>query len=267
MIPRHVRSQSAASLAREAAAIAREVSRLFALSVLRHVLRQIRLAAAVSVTNQARTHRVFLRRGRLVFLPNVNSQRGLLAAAELARRTIVLPLLRRFLRLYLLDLPPARRHSRRSKVPGGVQSFPTKPRVQVVRHSVPVQHALHGEFHATFVAGVEVDGHFALHHHSVDDVRVTLLFLVLRFHVRHGGSTILEGSTSLGTFSRGTRRFLVVQRSGHQRIVQFTIRIDVLPQLHRHGVSADDESAGRIRGEDLLATRSLPKTQLRKKKE
>lgn len=80
---------------------------------------------------------------------------------------------------------------------------------------------------------------------------VILLLLVLHFN-ESGGNV------------QGFFRFLGVVRRGHQRIVQFTIGIDVLPKLHGRRVLANDESTGGIRGEDPLAADTFPKTQLKR---
>lgn len=241
MILRYVRYHGAAPFAREIATVAREVTRL-PVSMPLHVFIQDRSTVAFPITNNAQDFaRIFLHRTFQppVLLSHVNSQRTPLATTEVARRTIVSSFPRRSLT----------RTCRLQPMTVARTSLSTKPgEARVVRDLVSVQHALHGKLHTALVAGVKVDGYLAQVDATiyVTSIRV-LVLLVLRFDERGRNVRVFLGS--LG----------VVQRR-HQRIVQFTIGIDVLPKLHGRRVLANDESTGGIRGEDPLAADTSPKT-------
>lgn len=124
-----------------------------------------------------------------------------------------------------------------------------------MRDLVSVQHALRRKLHTALIASVKVDGHLAqvnaIVHVTIPNV--VLLLLVLHFNESGGNVQVLFFRFLLG-----------VVRRGHQRIVQFTIGIDVLPKLHGRRVLANDEPTGGIRGEDPLAADTFPKTQLKR---
>lgn len=242
VILRYVRYHGAAPFARETATVAREVTRLPVPMPL-HVFVQDRSTVAFPITNNAQDFaRIFLRRTFQppVLLSHVNSQRTPLATTEVAGRAIVSSFPRRsFARTCRLQPMTVARTSLSTKPPG---------EARVVGDLVSVQHALHGKLDTALVAGVKLDGYLAQVDATVvhvTSIRVVAL-LALRFHER--GRNVFLGS-SLG----------LVQRR-HQRIVQFTIGIDVLPKLHGRRVLANDESTGGIRGEDPLAADTSPKT-------
>ena len=89
-----------------------------------------------------------------------------------------------------------------------------------------------------------------IHLAQVDAIVTIAPLLLVLLHFDEGG----------GNVQAFFRLLRVVVRRGQQRVVQFTVGVDVLPKLHGGRVLANDETAGRVRGEDPLAAHAFPKT-------